>query len=539
MAAGVSAGLAGAALLGCSSDEGGAAGGGGTVASRIRVRAQAGGLPAEASASGLTLGVLNSQVGADALDPLTRSLVYSRLFDYDPRSASVVASLSTEVEVVEPLLLRVRLREDVYFHPTAAGEAYPLTADAILRNFEEHRAEGVFVFSEVIDSVEAPGRADLLLRLRAPFSLLFEHLARVDASIWGDGVYGAVPARLGTGPFFPLQRDGDDLMLQASPLRQESERPLLSQLTVRRVDQAGDLDALFVQGQIDVREHPDVLSRQTAHRRRDRLELARPQQSMRALALSLLAPVGNVSSTTLAFRDARVRRALSLALNRTALGFIDGAVTSGPIGPAFSGDALPQVELDAHPLYQHNAEEATALLSAAGYEGLSLRLSHPDSPQMLQVCRRIAEQLQAAGVNALLVTRPAAEFQTSFLAGDFEAACVELDRLVSPDIGLRLHTTGGLDGQRSPWGYSNPVFDAKVTETLSQIDPESRARHAKEAQRMLLDDVPALLPINAPLEYASLAPRVHGYEFDAYDFNSTSRAWQWRGIAIDERESAG
>ncbi|MDA1009984.1 MAG: ABC transporter substrate-binding protein, partial [Chloroflexi bacterium] len=462
LSAGVSVGLVGAAVLGCSEDAAPDAAATAGPGHRVRIRVAPPGAPEDAAHTRLAVGVLAGDVGDDGLDPLTRSLVYSRLFDFDPRTSSVYASLATEVEVIEPQLLRMRIREDVFFHPTAGGEAFPLTVDSVIEEFEAHRDAGVFVFRDVIESVESPVDADLLVRLRAPFSLLFEHLAMTSASIRGTGEYGGVRARLGSGPFLPLRTDGDALVLQASPLRHEDERPLLSEVHIHRAVQSGDLDALFVQGELDVREHPDAASRLTAHARRDSLEVARPRQAMRGLALSLIAPVGDTASSITAFRDDRVRHAISIALSRSALGFVDGAATSGPIGPAFAGDALPPVELDAHAIYQHNTEEAVALLSAAGYESLTFRLSQPDSPVMLQVGQRMVEQLAAAGIAALLLPRPASEFQTHFLAGDFEAAFVELDRMISPDIGLRLHTTGGLDGQRSPWGYSNPVYDAEV-----------------------------------------------------------------------------
>jgi len=523
---GISAGLAGAALLGCSDDEPAVPTAGSGY--RIRVRAVPFERPDDVVRSRLALGTLAEQVSGDGLDPISQQLVYSRLFDLDPRTSSVYAALATEVEVMEPQLLRVRLRDDVYFHPTAAGEAYPVTAEDVLREFDQRRAEGVFVFRDVIESAESPGAGDLLIRLRAPFSLLFEHLSQPTASIRSTATYSEVPAPLGSGPFVPQLLEGTELVLKANPLRTGDAEPLLSEVAIWRAGQASDLDALFVQGGLDVREHPDSVSRQTAQGRAERVELTRPRQAMRGLALSLLGPAAEASSSVTAFRDSRVRHALSIAVDRTALGLVDGAVISGPIGPSFEGDALPLVELDAHPLYQHNPEEAVALLSAAGHEALSFRLSHPDTPVMLQIGQGIVEQLAAVGVTARLVTRPPAEFQTAFLAGDFDAAFVELERLVSPDIGLRLHTSGGLEGQRSPWGYSNPVFDAKVTQTLSQVDPELRSRFSREAQRLLLDDVPALLPFHAPIEFASTSPGLTGYEFGAYDFNLSALSPQWR-----------
>jgi len=537
LGAGVAGGVAAAALMGCTSDE--AAGTSTPSVSptedvdRIRVRVASSTTRPPITPTELALGGLQGEVGEDGLEPLARALTYSRLVEFDPRTASIYGDLAAEIEIPEPLVVRMRLHEGVYFHPDASATAEPVTAEAVRRDFEARRDEGTFLFTEVIDAIEAPSATDLVLRLRAPFSLLFEYLARPDASVRGAGDYGGIPAPLGSGPFLPSTIDGADLVLRPNPLLASSDAARVSQLRIRRAEQPGDLDALFLQGQLDVREHPDQRSREIAGGRDDRVEVSRPRQRMRGLALSLLAPRDQASLQAVeAFRDDRVRRAVSAALDRTALLEADPALLSGPVGPAFAGDALPPVELEAHALYQHSIEEATGLLEAAGYSGLQLRLSHSDSPLMLSLSQRVAEQLGQAGIQVRLVGRPQAEFQSSFLAGDFEATFFELDRLGSPDIGLRLHTSGGLEGDRSPWGYSNPVYDAKVRDALSQIDPAMRTRHSREAQRMLLEDVPAMLPLTAPLEYASVARHVTGYAFDAYDFNAGMLARFWQGADV-------
>ena len=534
MGAGVTSGLVAAALVGCTAEEPD-----GTLTptteatameDRVRVRVASSTRRPPIGPSALSFGALEAELDSDGLDPLARAVTYSRLVAFDTRTASIYGDLASEVELPEPLVVRLRLREGVFFHPDASGVAAPVTAETIQRDFAQRRAERTFLFSDVIDAVEAPSATDLVLRLRAPFSLLFEYLSRLDASIRGPGDYGGITAPLGSGRFLPTRTDGDALILRPNPLTAQSDPVRVSELRIRRAASDGDLDALFLQQQLDVRVHPDEASRARAMGREDRVELARPRQRMRGLALSLLAPRDQASVHTVeAFRDARVRRAIAVALDRPALLDLDPGVLAGPVGPSFAGDALPPVELEAHPLSQYDPAESAKLLAAAGSSDLELRLSHSDSPLMLSLSQHVADQLNQSGINTRLVGRPQAEFEQSFLAGDFEAAFFELDRLTSPDIGLRLHTSGGLEGDRSPWGYSNPVYDAKVRDALSQIDPSTRARMSREAQRLLLDDVPAMLPICAPLEYASLAPYVSGYEFDAYDFNAGLLARFWQG----------
>jgi ABC-type transport system substrate-binding protein len=171
--------------------------------------------------------------------------------------------------------------------------------------------------------------------------------------------------------------------------------------------------------------------------------------------------------------------------------------------------------------------QAQALLQAAGQSGLSFRIQLPDLDPLRSYGQLVAEQLSEAGFQPHPLVQDAKGWQTAFTAGDFEAVVFEIGGLDTPDIGLRLHTAQGVDGRYSLWGYSNPVYDAAVRTALSQLNPADRARESRKAQRLLLDDVPAMFPIAAPLEQARVANRIQGYEYGAYDFNLAWLAAGW------------
>jgi ABC-type transport system substrate-binding protein len=526
------AGMAGGVILGaCSADDLPATTAtptsvtSGTV--RLRTRSAPPGMPPQTSA--MSIGTLRGT--SEVLAPIEQYFTYSRLVAVDPRTASVFGDLANTVEVVEPLTVRISLRPDVYFHPALdGGEARPVTAEAVALDFERRKSEGVFLFTDVVHQVEARGERDLVLRLRAPFGLLFEYLSRPDASIRGMAQYSRVDAPVGSGPFVPALTEGRDRLFAANPLVRTALAPHLSQVLVRGGFSDGELDTLFARGETHVRVHPDFASREAARLRSDRVELSRPGRSLRGLALSLLSRGDEAAiQRSQVLQDRRVRQAVATALNHEAIRGIDGSLLSGPVGPAHAGDALGAEELLRHPIYQHSPDGARTLLEAAGAVGLSLRILHADNTPMLTLAQMAADQLRQGGFDARLQPVSTVEFQAALIRGDFQCALVDLDGLDTPDLGLRLHTSGGLDGQRSLWGYSNPVYDAAVTAALSEVDPLHRARRSREAQRVLLDDIPALLPLSAPLQYASLAPGVGGYEFDGYEFNDAYLAPAWDG----------
>lgn len=513
-----------AVLNGCSSPPAPASGG---AVPKVRSRS----VPKEkrSTPGHLRLGIVRSGApDAPALTDLESMLVHARLVAVDPRDGHVYGDLADEVERPEPAALRFTIDSGARFHTQGSDQPRPVTAEAVKTSFERRAAEGVPLFSQVIERIETPDNRHVVLRLRAPFALLFELLGGVPAAITSDATYSGLDERVGAGCFLPTARDGAVLRLSANPLLKGDEAPRLAQISVTGAALERDLDLAFARGEIDIRRHTDEPGVLIGSGREGRTLVRRPATRMRGLGLSLVGKKdGRDVRFVVAFQDQRVRRALSLSIDRPALRKADNAFTCGPVGPAHAADALPAGDLDAHALYQFKPQEAAELLRAAGQEGLAFTVVHPDIPAMLPLVKAVGESLALGGFVPRMQSMPFAAWQATLAAGDFEATLVELTNLDTPDLGLRLHQSGGLDGRFSPWGYSNPEYDAAVLEALRQFDPAERASKSRDAQRLLLEDVPAMLPIYAPGESISIAKGITGYTADAYDFNSGYLARDW------------
>lgn len=480
----------------------------------------------------LRLGIVRSGAPeAPALTDLESMFVHARLVAVDPRNGHVFGDLASEVERPEPTTLRFTIDSGARFHVQGSDQPRPVTAEAVKASFERRAAEGVPLFSQVVEKIEAQDNRHVILRLRAPFALLFELLGGVSANVTSDATYAGLNERVGAGPFVPSAREGALLKLSANPLLKGDDAPRLSQISVVGAALERDLDLAFAKGDIDIRRHTDEPGVLIGSGREGRTLVRRPAARMRGLGLSLVGKKdGRDVRFVAAFQDQRVRRALSLSIDRNALRQTDNAFTSGPVGPAHAADALPAKDIEAHALYQYKPQEAAELLRAAGHEGLAFAIVHPDIPAMLPLVKAVGESLVLGGFAPRMQSMPFATWQTTLAAGDFEATLVELTNLDTPDLGLRLHQSGGLDGRFSPWGYSNPVYDAAVLEALRQFDPAERATKSREAQRLLLDDVPAMLPIYAPGESISIAKGITGYTAEAYDFNIGYLARDWANV---------
>jgi peptide/nickel transport system substrate-binding protein len=452
---------------------------------------------------------------------------------YDPRRSRVHGDLARDVNIDDSLAVTVKLRDNIRFHPDAQNLANALTAQDVQHDFEERRADGEYLFSQVIDRVEVPDTQTLVLHLRAPFSLLCNYLADpAAASVRSQVRYGVVDARLGSGPFVPASRDDTGIGLAANPLFYRPDQPLLEGLLVVEPPSDRDLDAAFVTGDLDVRVHPRDTQPGAAGTRAGATVAKRPSRRLRGLGLSLFpqkkgAAGGNVRFVA-AFQDSRVRRAIALALDNSAIAAVDNGFLSGPVGPAHAGDAMSEADLLDHALYQRDIEESRRLLAAAGHPELSFAIEGPNTTTLRAIASLIDTQLREAGMAPRVNLVPPTDWEPLFLAGDFEAALFELEDLRTPDIGLRLHLTGGLTGNFSLWGYSDPVYDNAVRPVFTETDPEERAEQSRKAQEVLLEQVPAMFPLSAPPEYASLAEHVRGYEFEAFEFNESRLSSQWR-----------
>ena len=475
--------------------------------------------------------------GEERRDGVLRSLVYSQLVAVDPRSGLVYGDLARALELPDPLTLIFTLRPELRFHPDGEGLAAALTAEDVRRDFQARAGAGEHLFSDVVEAVEAPDQRTVVLRLRGRFSQLLEAL--------GDPAAGAVRSRqrsavtgqaLGSGPLAPAARDGGVVLLGRNQLFHRAALPLLDGAAVMLLEDERALAGAFARGELDVYA-PAGAEDGDEDGRSDAVTRERPAFAMTGLGLSMLGQRSDQGDRAApAFQDVRVRRAVFAALDRGAILRQAGGVAAGPVGPAHGADALPAAEVAAHPLYQHDPAEARRLLLAAGWPNLGFRLQASTRTHVRALAELLEDQLAGAGFAPRLQLLEPADWAASFHDGDFEATLFELEGLRTPDLWLRLHTSVGVDGNFSPWGYSSPVYDAAVREALVETDPSLRAEQARRAQRLLLDEGPAMLPLSVPLERVSLARRVGGYRFDAYGFNESWLVARW---SVEDAEAAG
>ena len=201
------------------------------------------------------------------------------------------------------------------------------------------------------------------------------------------------------------------------------------------------------------------------------------------------------------FRDVRVRRALSLAINREA---IAERVMSGSAVP--TGQWLPPGMFGANPEVKapgFDPEAARRLLAEAGYpNGFRLTLATPNDrwASDAQTAQAIGQFWTRIGVQTQIEAHPWASYSARSARNEFPvrmgswgSSTGEASYTLVNVIGTRNRETRW--GAVNSFGYSNPALDALTTRALATLDDEQREEILRQAVKLATDDV-AIIPIH-------------------------------------------
>ena len=179
------------------------------------------------------------------------------------------------------------------------------------------------------------------------------------------------------------------------------------------------------------------------------------------------------------FRDLRVRRAISYALDRRAI--IDGAMFGygTPIGSHFPPHDPAYVDLTG--VYPHDLAKAKALLEQAGYaHGFAVTLKLPPPSYARRGGEIVAAQLAQLGIRVSILNLEWPQWLDQvFARHDFDMSIVTHIEPMDYDIYAR---------DDYYFGYSNPEFKALVAALDDSIDAAQRRELLQRVQRKIAAD---------------------------------------------------
>ena len=397
----------------------------------------------------------------------------------------------------------VRLRPDARFHSGDRCDAQTVIEALEHLRFESFPDRQLWYWDPV-DTVTAVDRKTLRFRLHHPYS-------RLPSLLWGThtGVFNARRRRAdpdgsghrfadGTGPFRLVSWSPERIVVERSPDYAGPAAALDRIEWISFLDERERLDALE-QDEVHVLHGPplDEVERLRAEGRFVVHE--QPQASNMYLALDF-------RRTDLGFGDVRVRRAISLAIDRAELVRDALAGHGSPAwGPTPSGDPYYDPEVNAAGAY--DPERARALLGE-GTE-ITCECVVQDDPVFRKVATLLQRQLARVGVRLeLRFELPFAPFYEAAAAGPAATISKWLwQDAIDALIGFASTSTAPVPN----WQHASiPELDRAFERWLRAGEPDELRSAAAEVQRVFARDLP-YIPLLVPNDVWVWSPLVQGF----------------------------
>ena len=460
---------------------------------------------------------LDPSQAEDGPSQLVARQVFETLVDHDRGFATVPRLAASAERSADGRTWTLTLRQGVRFH-----DGTPFDAAAVVFNFERgrelarHRHLLDPAGISLIARVAAEDERTVVFTLRSPFgpflaTLALPSLAMVSPrSVTDDREGWMLPgsrAAAGTGPFEvrpgAWQR-GRQVSLERNPGHWDGDAqgrglPYLDRVTFKIVPDAAMRLAELRGGSLDVL--PEVAAHETAG------IAGNPN-----LALSSRPPSGvlslGIGSAVRPFDRAEVRRALALAIDRSA---IAQSAQGGDAKPASQFVVPGMLGYDDSVTDFQRLDEATArrLLVDAGYpRGLETELwLAAGDPDQRRVAEAIAADLLRSGVRAQLRTtdaatlaREAQQQRLPLYLAEHRTRSGDPDELLSS---LFVPQQGGGSG------WSNPQVTALLRYARAEPGEAKRAELYKQISKIVQAEVPRI-PLFHPRRPLAMTKKVRG-----------------------------
>lgn len=227
--------------------------------------------------------------------------------------------------------------------------------------------------------------------------------------------------------------------------------------------------------------------------------------------------------------DVRVRRALSLAINREQL---VSKVTLGGQVPARNLTPPGIAGYIAGDMLTGDAAEARRLLAEAGFPGGE---GFPEMEILFNTSdghRRIAEAIQQMwqqelGVQIGLYNQEARVQSDSMREGNYTIARMAwIGDYLDPSTFLKLMVT---DGGNNQTGWANVDYDRLVDEAKNTVDQDARYALYRQAEQILIDESP-IAPIYFYVNSSLIRPEVKGWYGNPLDIHP------FKGVYLETAE---
>jgi peptide/nickel transport system substrate-binding protein len=436
--------------------------------------------------------------------------IFDSLTALSPRG-EVRPGLAASWKVVQEDVWEFSLR-DAAFHDGSKVTAEDVAFTFVRAPDVPNSPSSYRTFMKSVDSVEVIDPRTVRIRTKGPAPTLLVDieaiaiLSKAAAEGRATSDFNAGRAALGTGPYrFVEWQAGSRLVLERNPAYWGGAEPW-SRVTFRPIANDGARVAAILSGDVDMIEgvpgidraklaaHPNLAIHEADAFRIIYLQMDSARDASPGLKDNAGQPLARNP-----FKDARVRQAISLAINREGLAerLLSGqAKPAAQYVPAYVPGASPNLK----PL-PFDPERARALLREAGWaDGFQMGLagSNDRYPNDAQVAQAIGQMLARIGVKVDVQTMPASQLfsrgsKLEFSAilsgwvgnGEPSSTLVSLMATFDPAKGMGASNRGR---------WSSAAYDAALQTALRTMDEPKRLALYGQAAEIAIAEM-GMIPV--------------------------------------------
>jgi peptide/nickel transport system substrate-binding protein len=461
---------------------------------------------------------------AGGIDPMVATLLASQsvmTLTYDTLltrddDGTIQPSLAASYQQVDDTTYTFDLRKDVKF-----ADGSPFTAADVVYSFDTYATAKTSnkAYISSVKSVTATGDYQVTMKLSHPDNTLLNVLSSPGLIlIVGKDGYGNASAddrqkhSYGTGPFVVSDwTDGVSMTLTRNPNYWKSGQPYLDKVVLKMIPDDSARLAAVQEGSVQAAWFADgSVAKQAA---------GGDWKEGKAYSTQSLPIYLNPETGPL--KDVRVRRALSLALDREKLVKV-AMFGNGDVSfiTAAGDPASPKPTSDT-PYYSQDIDEAKKLLAEAGQPNPTIQLWYfGDAAQSQHPIYELMQQQAAqAGIKLDLKAKSVSELSPIFTANQ------SFTDMVSLPAGYRPDPLAAFDQFLSESGYANHwkgnADAAKAMDLLAQAKSTTDAAEKKTLLQQLDDEVTdqalVIVPMSVPAHFEVWnSSQVQGYDTDPY-----------------------
>lgn len=443
----------------------------------------------------------------DQLDPATARTYYGRfvfsamcdrLVDVDQHLA-IVPGLATDWSYsADGKTLSMNLRQGVLFQD---GEKFD--ANAVKYNLDRYLTlTGSLRKSEIssIESVEVTGPYSVKLHLKNPDAALLMQLTDRAGTMMAPAATakGNVAAHpVCSGPYeFVSRVQQDRIVLKRFDQYWNKSAYHFDKVIFLPIPDASVRLANLQAGDLDLTEGIAATDVKTVQGD-SKLALA-TVTGLGYMGLTVNLNNGTANTASALAKEAKVRQALSLAIDRDALNQVVFQGQFTPANQPFSPVSPYHVDL---PIQTRNIDKAKALLAEAGVKTpLNIDMLVPNNPTSQQVAQVLQAMVGEAGINLNLQMTEFATLLDKQQRGDFQLSMSGWSGRPDPDGSIYsfLASKGGLNDGR----YGNPQVDQWLVSARQTSDVAQR--------KALYKQIVEQENVDLPIVYLYFEPRIFG-----------------------------